>query len=533
MGEKIMTDTATDYQIRFEPCRKRLRVEFNGVCIADSMRALVVHESCSQPAYYIPFEDVRLDLLEKTTLMTHCPFKGNASYWTLSADGARADNAAWAYEDPLEDGKALKGYLSFYASKVNAIYEGEQEVASLEQDADNAHFNPMAQWLLREGWKAPAADRLVGEFCECLLQHGVPVARMTVIIPTLHPQVFATVFVWRSDTRQVQTFLEPHDILQQPRFAASPFAPIIRGVGGVRRRLEGNDLKLDFPVVRELHAEGATDYAAMPFRFSDGQINVMSMTSFAKGGFSTAHLGDVHEVLPALGRLFEAYAQRRVAVGLLDTYLGPQTGRLVLEGRIKLGDGQLIPAVIWFCDLRDSTKLAASMSTDAYLAYLNRYFNAMAGAILDCGGEILSYIGDAVLAIFPIGEVRDSSGPEAGAAEPCRRAITAAQQTAERIAATNQAHPDQPPIRYGIGLHIGEVTYGNIGVSRRLQFTVIGPAANEASRIEGMTKDLGERVLVSSKFAASYAGELVNKGRHALKGVAEMHDLFTLPPQFP
>lgn len=220
-------------------------------------------------------------------------------------------------------------------------------------------------------------------------------------------------------------------------------------------------------------------------------------------------------------------------MGLLETYLGPHTGRLVLEGQIKLGDGKLIPAVIWFCDLRDSTRLAGSMSTDAYLMYLNRYFSAMAGAILDSGGEILSYIGDAVLAIFPIGEVRNSSGPEAGAAEPCRRAILAAQRTAERIAATNQAHPDQPPIRYGIGLHIGEVTYGNIGVSRRLQFTVIGPAANEASRIEGMTKDLGERVLVSSKFAASYPGELVNKGRHALKGVAEIYDLFALPPHLP
>lgn len=528
-----MTGTGTDYRIQFEPCRKRLRVEFNGVWIADSTRAVVVHETRAQPAYYIPFADVRMDLLEKTAFTTHCPFKGNASHWTLTAGGACADNAAWAYENPLEDGKALQGYLSFYTGKVSAIYEGDEEVPFLEQNADNSHANPVAGWLLREAWKAPAADQLAGGFCHCLLQHGVPIARMTVIIPTLHPQVFATVFVWRSDTREVRTFHEPHDILHQPRFAASPFAPIIRGAGGVRRRLERTDVKLDFPVVRELHAEGATDYVAMPFRFSDGQINVMSMTSFTKGGFTTAHLGNIYEVLPALGRLFEVYAQRRIAVGLLETYLGPHTGRLVLDGQIKLGDGKLIPAVIWFCDLRDSTALAGSMSTHAYLMYLNRYFDAMAGAVLDSGGEILSYIGDAVLAIFPIGEVRNASGPETGAAEPCRRAIRAAQLTAERIAATNQAHPDEPPIRYGIGLHIGEVTYGNIGVTRRLQFTVIGPAANEASRIESMTKDLGERVLVSSKFAASYPGELVNKGCHALKGVAEMHELFALPPQLP
>lgn len=248
----------------------------------------------------------------------------------------------------------------------------------------------------------------------------------------------------------------------------------------------------------------------------------------ATGGFSTGHLGNVYEVLPALGRLFEVYARRRSAMVLLDTYLGPHTGQLVLDGQIKLGDGKLIPAVIWFCNLRDSTRLAGSMSTGDYLIYLNRYFDAMAGAILDHGGEILSYIGDAVMAIFPIGAARESSAAGAAATEPCSRAIMAAQQAAERIAATNQAHPQQPPIRYGIGLHIGDVTYGNIGVSRRLQFTVIGPAANEASRIEGMTKALGKPVLISSEFAANYHGELISKGCHELKGVAETHELFTL-----
>jgi class 3 adenylate cyclase/uncharacterized protein (DUF427 family) len=523
-----LTAANTDYHIRLEPCRKRLRVEFNGAWVADSTRALIMHETRSPPAYYVPFADVRTDLLEKTALTTHCPFKGDASYWTLIVDGVAAENAAWAYENPLEDGKAIKGYLSFYASKVSAIYEGEEEVPFLEENVGSAHANPVAGWLLREACKSTSADLLASGFCQCLLRHGVPIARMTVIMPTLHPQVFAMVLVWRSDTQEVRTFFEPHDILHQPRFAASPFAPIMRGAGGVRRRLEGDDVKLDFPVLRELHAEGATDYVAMPFRFSDGQINVMSMTSFDKGGFTTAHLGNVYEVLPALGRLFEVYARRRIAMGLLDTYLGPHTGQLVLDGQIKLGDGKLIPAVIWFSDLRDSTKLAGSMSTSAYLAYLNRYFEAMAGAILDNGGEILSYIGDAVMAIFPIGEARNPSAAGAAAMEPCGRAIMAARQAAQRIKATNEANPQQQPIRYGIGLHVGDVTYGNIGVPGRLQFTVIGPAANEASRIEGMTKELDEPVVISSQFAANYDGELVSKGCHSLKGVAATHELFAL-----
>src|SRR6185312_16593461 len=151
-------------------------------------------------------------------------------------------------------------------------------------------------------------------------------SRMTVIVPTLHPQIYASVFVWRDDTREVRTIFEPHDILHQPKFADSPFAPIIRSGGGIRRRLTGDRVMLDFPVVRDLHAEGATDYVAMPFRFSDGQMNVMSMTSFAPGGFSTDHLGRVFEVLPGLARFFEVFAQRRTAMTLLKTYLGHHTG---------------------------------------------------------------------------------------------------------------------------------------------------------------------------------------------------------------
>jgi len=266
----------------------------------------------------------------------------------------------------------------------------------------------------------------------------------------------------------------------------------------------------------------------MPFRFSDGQINVISMTSFAKGGFSTSHLGNIYEVMPALGRLFEVHAQRRISVSLLETYLGRSTGKRVLEGQIKHGDGQVIHAVIWFCDLRDSTNLAASMDVPAYLAHLNRFLGAMAGAIIDHGGEILAYIGDAVLAIFPIADAGSPAAAGFAPADASARAIAAARDAAQRIAATNSERTDVPALKYGIGIHVGDVTYGNIGIPQRLQFTVIGSAANEASRIEGMTKALGDPVLVSAKFAEVYPGELVSKGLHVLRGVAGEHELFGL-----
>ena len=529
MSESATTNRG-EYEIRFEPCAKRVRVEFNGTWVADSSRAIVVHETRAPLMHYFPLEDVRMDFFEKTKLQTHCPFKGNASYWTISVGDQVAENAAWAYEDPFRDAHPIRGYISFYRNKIAALYEGDEEVAFLDQPTASMHANPLAGWLLAEAWKATSTKRLMAKLCAFLKQAGYPVARMTVIMPTLHPQIFAAVLVWREDAPEVKVIFEQHDILQQPRFADSPFAPIIRGAGGVRRRLEDDDVRLDFPVVRDLHKEGATDYAAMPFRFSDGQINVMSMTSFTKGGFSTAHLGQIYEVLPILASLFEVHAQRRTAVGLLETYLGRHTGRRVLEGHVRHGVGEHIHSVIWFCDFRDSTALSESMAREVYLEHLNRFFNCMAGAVIDNGGEVLRFIGDAVLAIFPIAEsARQVRSTATGTIEACRRAIKAANAAAERIRMVNETHPDLPPLRYGIGLHLGTVTYGNIGIPQRLEFTVIGSAANEAARVESMTKELQKTVLLSSTFADKYPGKLVSVGRHALKGLEGERELFTLP----
>lgn len=507
------------YEIRFERSPRRVRVEFNGAAVAESARALVLHETRHAPVFYFPREDVRFELFRKTEQRTHCPFKGDASYWTLRVGDAISENAAWSYDDPYDDAAPLKEHLAFYPGRVGAIYDGEEEAPHLEAEA-GLHANGIAGWLLAEAWKCESEEALMDGFCRCLRRAGVPISRMTIIVPALHPQVFATVLVWRDDAG-AKTIHEPHDILHSPRFKDSPFALILRGAGGVRRRIERTDAKLDFPVVRDLKAEGASDYVAMPFRFSDGQMNVMSMTSFAPGGFSTDHLGRIFEVLPALARHFEVFAQRRTAVTLLKTYLGHRTGERVLAGQVKHGDGEHIHSVIWFSDLRGSTMLSKSMPQDAYLRLLNRYFDCLAGAVIKNGGEVLRFIGDAVLAIFPIagGEARDA----------CRRAIEAAQLACRCVEEGNRARPDEEPVRFGIGLHLGDVTYGNIGVRDRLEFTVIGASANEAARVESMCKTLAKNVVVSSAFAAAHDGKLVSLGRHELKDVAGSQELFTLP----
>jgi adenylate cyclase len=261
--------------------------------------------------------------------------------------------------------------------------------------------------------------------------------------------------------------------------------------------------------------------------FSDGQINTVTLASARPGGFSTEDLGHIYEILESLGRLYEVHALRYRATTLLDTYLGSQAGGRVLEGLIKRGDGEDIHAVIWFCDLRDSTPLAQSMSRTEFLGVLNSFFDCMAGAVMEHGGQVLRFIGDAALAIFPMdtGDIAD-----AGARKAHDCALAAALDARERMRKLNEERDDQGlmPLRYGIGLHPGEVTYGNIGTASRLEFTVIGDAANRAARVESMCKTLDRNILASEDFARMFPDRFDEIGRHALRGVEEEMVLFAL-----
>jgi adenylate cyclase len=196
-----------------------------------------------------------------------------------------------------------------------------------------------------------------------------------------------------------------------------------------------------------------------------------------------------------------------------------------LDGLVKRGDGEDIHAVIWFSDLRDSTSLAESLARADYLETVNQYFDCVAGAVIDNGGEVLKFIGDAVLAIFPIEE------PEKPNPEACARALEAVREAERRMRHVNREREAQgrPALAFGTGLHRGDITYGNIGTEHRLDFTVIGSAVNEASRIEGLCKSVGHSTVVSARFAESCAGQLVSLGEHALRGVRDRQELFAVP----
>lgn len=522
--------TVAGYGMEFAPLGRRVRVAFGGVTIADSAGVVVLRETRHVPVYYFPREDVRMDLLERGEHVTHCPFKGNASYWTVRAGDAVAENAAWSYESPFEPALSVMGHIAFYHDRMDAWLEDGVEVYARPPAAAPARENPLLGWLLREAWEAANSRELTRRFVQAMQGGGIPVKRLRVIIQTLHPLLAATTYSWSARQPEVTRFDVTHDLARSDDFMRSPLRPVFEGLGGVRRWI-GAEREDDFPVMADLRAEGMTDYVAMPMIFSDGQSNAISLATDDPQGFSTGDLGFIHEVLPVLSRLYEVHAKRRNAVSLMRTFLGRRTGERVLDGLVRRGDGEDIHAVIWFCDMRDSTAVADGMARKAFLAYLNRFFDCMAGAVLDHGGEVLRFVGDAVLAIFPIARDGGSDRPDArDAATAATAAVEAARQAAERIAVLNgsAAAGGRRRVGFGIGLHIGDVTYGNIGVPERLEFTVIGAAANEAARIEALTRELGVPIAMSAAVARLYPGATRSLGAIPLRGVGAAVEVFTL-----
>jgi adenylate cyclase len=216
---------------------------------------------------------------------------------------------------------------------------------------------------------------------------------------------------------------------------------------------------------------------------------------------------------------------------LLKTYLGQRTGERVLAGRTKRGEGEKIHAVIWLCDLRDSTRLSESVPVEDFFRTLNDFFDCTAAAVLEHGGEILTYIGDAVLAIFAIGgtekSLREACFPAEGA---CSAAIAAARDARSRVDALNKRRErsGEPRLEFGLAVHVGDVMYGNLGIPQRMQFTVIGAAANETARLAGMCKTLKRWVLISSAFPRCFPGQMISLGRHVMRGMDTPEEIFTL-----
>ena len=407
----------------------------------------------------------------------------------------------------------------------------EKATSVAASSANRIRFNPLITWLITTAWELPDPGAITGAFAREMRRIGIPLMRLRVTLRLLHPQFLGTTYTWTRKTDEVEEFLPAHEILQDDMFIKSPYRKIFERARGLRRRIDAPDAVLDYPILKDLKDEGATDYVAMPLIFSDGKVNAITLAADRAGGFTSVEVEMIEDALPMVARLFEVHALRRTATIILETYLGRQTGDRVLKGLIRRGDGEHIYAVIWFSDLRGSTRLAERLPTDQFLALLDDYFEATAGAVMAHGGEVLRFIGDSALSIFPIGAVSEHPEQCQAHLSACQRALDAARDALQRIDACNSDRQSNglPLIHSGIGLHLGDVVYGNIGTRERLEFSVIGAAANEAARLEGMCKLLGRTILISETFARVVKGDLVSLGYHAFRGVSEPQEIFTIP----
>ncbi len=354
---------------------------------------------------------------------------------------------------------------------------------------------------------------------------------------TLHPQWSGYGYTWRRDLNAMQPMQYEHEVEADPKWTNSPFFELIRRARdgerepSMRRRLSEGQSQRDFPVLEEFFAMGATDYFCRLFIFGDkgdpshGTGVIYSFASDRDGGFVESDLTLIDATLPALSLAMKADAGHLIASSLLGAYLGADAGRRVHAGAVQRGSVSSIHAALWYADIRGFTATSDAAPGATMVDLLNDVFESLTAPLRSRGGQVLKFIGDALLATFSL--------EEGGAAATCLRALDAANEAARGLDALNAARAAAglPVAEVDIALHVGEVLYGNVGATDRLDFTVIGPAVNEVARIEALCEPLGERVLVSAEFVAAMGDDarLQSLGRHVLRGVREPKAIFALP----
>ena len=381
---------------------------------------------------------------------------------------------------------------------------------------DQAH--PVIRWLMTDARKRVDSSDFLEAFAHELRAAEADVSRITTGVPILHPQIFSFSGLWQlgKGTTERRFRLDPDTPLA---ILHSPIRIAYDGGGPVRCDLTAPPRDGEFSILEDLRREGFTDYVVYSVPFADGSHKALSLATMRRGGFDGDELALFEAMIPAVAFNLEVQALRRTARTLLDTYVGQQSGGRVLEGQIQRGTGETIRAVIWLCDLRGFTSLSEALPRDALIDLLNSYFGPMCDAVAARGGEVLKFIGDAMLAIFPI---------DGDAAVRCGAALAAATRAQAALVDENLRRESAGLARidYGLALHVGDVMYGNIGSDTRLDFTVIGPAVNLTARIESMCRELGRNLLLSSDFVKTGGIAAQSLGAFTLKGVGAEQEIF-------
>jgi adenylate cyclase len=403
---------------------------------------------------------------------------------------------------------------------------------------DEARLAALAAWVTEAGLAGKSETVLLSKFCAEAVAGGLKLRRALVIVDTLHPIHEGRAFRW--EYGGTETTLTEYGRTTEGKAAESwrrsPYYRLVQSGETLLRLPITEATATEFSQLQELRAAGLTDYVALVNRFAADKIIgemdciLSSWATDAVAGFGENDVAALRRLVPFLALAMKSASLGRIAETLVETYLGRDAGRRVLQGRIARGVADRIGAVLWFSDLRGFTRITDTTSPEHIIPLLNDYAEAVVSAIHEEGGDVLKLIGDGILAIFRADE-REAGNRE----RACRCALAAAVSARRRIAALNERRAGErlPTTDMYLGLHVGEVFYGNVGSKDRLDFTVVGPAVNEASRIAAMCRSVDQPVLLSSAFAAAAGGErarLVSVGRYALRGVGRPQELFTLDP---
>jgi adenylate cyclase len=357
--------------------------------------------------------------------------------------------------------------------------------------------------------------------CEGLTAAGVPLWRVGAFVRTLHPDAFGRSFVWRPGA-DVVINTAGFDLPDSPEYKRSPLAILYGSGHEVRYRLDDPESRR-FPFFDDMRKEGVTDYIALPLHFTDGSTHATSWTTKAEGGFTDEHLAALRAAVQPFARLAEIFAMRRTATALLDTYVGNRAGERIWAGQIRRGHAEAMQAAIWLSDLRGFTALSDRLAARTVVEILNQYFDCQVPAIRKHGGEILKFMGDGLLAVFPIAK----DGGDLGAV--CARVLEAAREARASVEAMRYpAGEGDERFRFGVALHIGEILFGNIGGTSRLDFTCIGPAVNLAARLEKIAGKLSRTVVASAAFAGVSRDGWTELGEFPIAGFSKTQRVFGL-----
>ena len=385
---------------------------------------------------------------------------------------------------------------------------------TLTPRATDWQSGPIINWLLSEGRLLADVDDTVSQLGHKLLASGAPVWRLRLSMRTLHPLIAAFSSVWERNAERTERIETPHGLEGRSGYIGSPLEIINRTDNAFRKRLAGDLASSDHGVLHDLKARGGTDYFGLPVKYSNGTTANLVFTTDIPGGFADSDTEKFAEIAAVLAPIAEVFSTRRISLAVAEAYLGPRTGRRVLDGQITRGHIDSINAAIMVSDIRDWTGLSSRMAAEDALVLANQYFEIIAHAVETNGGEILKLIGDGVLAIFPSDDQDERSR---GA---CRQALSAARTALQTEDRSYDLH-------FGIGLHFGEVLYGNIGSKTRIDFTVLGQAVNIAARIEGFCSPLEIPLLLTREFADQTGETCSVVATKTLKGYSGQFEILT------